>query len=224
MRSNIAEYLVRRLQESRVSEPAGGPAQCQDRRAVSKVLIRSASQIVPLAIRHRRLYIFSIHRAHFRTSFLGGNEAVRIGSFAIDSKDRIFWWTLFWESFLKALIFGHGPGGFQTQLFLDVQRHKYHLRLLHDLGIAGYALRWPGTFGALLMNFRGWRMAAGPYHREAVLMISSFLFIGAFITMMIADNVLVYFPLAFPFAVLLEIGLGIARLRIAEDRRTGREA
>lgn len=176
--------------------------------------------LVALAIGTYMLIIVNVDE--FRASFTGGDEALRIGSVAIDTKGRGVWWALLWQSFLQSPLLGHGPGSAQLPLIasidLYIQPHNDHLRLLHDFGIVGYALWWSSISHALYTIVRGSRLTAATDRSQKILLTTAMLYIGAFIAVMITDNVLIYLPVAIPFAVLLGSGVAVAGRLLADER------
>lgn len=162
-------------------------------------------------------YLVATQLSGFRASFFGGDQAVQIAGYTIDTKGRMFWWELVWNHFLEAPLFGHGPGTalipISNELLEIIQPHNDHLRLLHDLGIAGYAL-WLFAVGyGLRMMFRAWCITDPSHPSETVLLMSALLFSGSFLAVMVTDNVLIYFPVIVPFAVLFGAALAVAGRR-----------
>jgi O-antigen ligase len=154
----------------------------------------------------------------FHESSFGGGEAVHIGELAINTKGRLFWWAVLWDSFIQSPYFGQGPGSFADVFHLNVQPHNDHLRLLHDFGVVGYSLWSLAIGGALAIIAKGWRRALLVSRPDVPVLMGAFLYCGAFVLTMITDNVLIYSPNAFPFAVLLGGALGIAGRLLAASR------
>ncbi len=161
----------------------------------------------------------------FNASFTGGDGGLQLGPFSINTKGRLFWWSLLWESYLLSPMIGHGPGSFTSTFFIAVQPHNDHLRLLHDFGYFGYGIWWAAIGGALLKIVQGWRIAARHKLPEAAILMGTFLYSCTFLIVMLTDNVLIYPPNVFPFAIMLGGALGIAgRLIAAKKVETERQS
>lgn len=171
------------------------------------------------------IYIYiALNIPEFRHSFIGGDKAIQFGSLSIDTKGRLFWWSVLWDSFLNSPIIGHGPGSSESVLYLGNQPHNDHLRLLHDFGLIGYALWWLAMGRSLFLIIRGWRLTASLSYAESSLLMTACLYACAFIVVMITDNILIYYPPVVVLAVLIGSSLALSGRNIRFRKKFSEEA
>jgi O-antigen ligase len=140
----------------------------------------------------------------FRDRFIGGDQAVTIGGFKLNTSGRSTLWEVVTESAALAPWFGHGPGsaGAFTQRLLGIEHpHNEYLRLWHDLGAVGLVLL---LLGLVLLIYRVWQRARRTDDQIHWVALIALLGVSA---AAFTDNVIVYPFVMVPLGVIVGCSL-----------------
>lgn len=131
----------------------------------------------------------------FEVQISGRGSEATLSLGGVDLTGRGLLWLQTGRSALLAPLTGHGTGS-ATHYLASVLRlpsdhpHNDYLRLLHDLGIAGFILGAVFVLGSLRWLRRLQAEADGPLARE--LALAAFLACSAYALMALTDNVMIY--------------------------------
>ncbi|ARA93312.1 hypothetical protein AWN76_009150 [Rhodothermaceae bacterium RA] len=154
----------------------------------------------------------------FGSAFFGGDNAVQLAGFAINTSGRITLWTYTFQSFLESPWFGKGLGSSTDALrevshLVSSQEHPHndYLRIMHDLGLLGMGL-WLIAFGALFsVLFKAWRRVRFDSSKifESEMHLTAVLALLVTALSMVTDNTIAYSFFMYPVAVLAGASLGL---------------
>lgn len=146
----------------------------------------------------------------FQNAVYGGDEALEVGGFSVNTSGRFYQWTVIFESFLKNTLLGSGfsiPEELRTEERWN-HPHNDYLRLLHHLGIAGLSLWMVFAFSVIskiqkilkLLNSTPKQLTFKRHKAVAYTCAGSF---AALLIMMLTDNSIVYNYVMYPIGLLL---------------------
>lgn len=138
-----------------------------------------------------------------------GDQALIAGDITINTSGRFYWWGLIIDSWLSAPWFGQGiPGPIEM---LKTERwahpHNDYLRLLHQIGIFGFAFWMSFYIGCVNIAFKLCK-------NKNLLPIQSKFFYTTFYSLigfgvlMLTDNVIVYSYVILPVIVFAAVSVG----------------
>jgi len=141
-----------------------------------------------------------------------GDQGVNLGSVALNTSGRAYWWVVVYQSAMESPVLGKGSD--VTAAMLDEERwnhpHNDYLRIFHHSGLVGLTLwflfGWLAA-GALVSMYRRERDRRTPPEageaRRFALYASAFAAI-----VMITDNLIVYSFFMYPWGLSLGLALG----------------
>lgn len=149
------------------------------------------------------------HTLRERTS--GGDKAIHIHGFVLNTEGRDRYWVIAWNYFLDSPVIGHGAGAASAHIVryyptID-HPHNDYLRILDDGGLVGGAVLIFGIGSLGRALWRRWQDNVDERGRQAAVSASAFLALLGIAVLMITDNVIVYDYVMAPLGLLIGTSL-----------------
>lgn len=186
--------------------------------AIYKGKIRMTRIVAGVVVSVCIVVVALVYIESFGSAFFGGDNAVQLAGFAINTSGRITLWTYTFQSFLESPWFGKGLGSSTDALrevshLVSSQEHPHndYLRIMHDLGLLGMGL-WLIAFGALFsVLFKAWRRVRFDSSKifESEMHLTAVLALLVTALSMVTDNTIAYSFFMYPVAVLAGASLGL---------------
>lgn len=164
----------------------------------------------------------------FRTSFLQGDQAIKVAGLAINTSGRMYWWGVVWDSYLMAPWLGTGepvPAAMEGIRGWS-HPHNDYLRLLHQFGLLGFVLWGLFVWRVLIAIIRNAKActAAGCERQSYAIHDTAALAMIATLIVMLTDNPVVYSFVMYPLAVVIGAALGARPVEVGSpaSREKGR--
>ena len=147
----------------------------------------------------------------------GAMSSVELGNVDLDTSGRMVMWAIVWQSFLDSPWLGNGAGAAADLVDNTIpgvsHPHCDYLMMLHDYGIIGLLLFILGLGNLTYRLWRRWRAARQLDNGEAILRLSTLLFLVAMMLAMITDNCMSYTYLMAPLAIMIGVSFRPQELR-----------
>jgi len=148
----------------------------------------------------------------FRTSFLQGDQAIKVAGLAINTSGRMYWWGVVWDSYLMAPWLGTGKAVPAAMEGIRGWSHPHndYLRLLHQFGVLGFVLWMLFVWRALVAIIQNAKACsvAGCERQAHGIHDTAALAMFATLIVMLTDNPIVYSFVMYPLAVVVGAALG----------------
>lgn len=141
----------------------------------------------------------------------GGDAAIEIGGYTINTSGRWYMWGIVSESVLDSPWFGHGRAIPDEMQGIERWGHPHndYLRILHQLGITGFALWMIFIVANIYSSIKCARSTANINIR--VLSRTTFFSLIGISIVMLTDNAIVYSYVIYPLSALIGFVLSVKK-------------